>query len=73
MAKKPFNPDDFFSVKTVKDIAPKFEQLHNLNFQEISLNDELVKLNYEITSSEYKDKSFKTLEEYYEFEVDEIV
>lgn len=73
MAKKPFNPDDFFSVKTVKDIAPKFEHLHNLNFQEISLNDELVKLNYEITSSAYKDKSFKTLEEYYEFEVDEIV
>jgi len=73
MAKKPFNPDDFFSVKTVEDIAPKFEHLHNLDFQEISLNDELIKLNYEIVSKDYQDKSFKTLEEYYSFEVDEIV
>lgn len=73
MAKKPFNPNDFFSVTTIKDIAPKFEQLHNLNYKEISLSNELIKLNYEITSPEYKDKSFETLEEYFEYEVDTIV
>ncbi len=70
---KEFNPDDFFSVKTVEDIAPKFKHLYNQNYQELSLNEELVKLNYEITSPEYKDKSFAKLEEYFKYEVDTIV
>ncbi|WP_321312965.1 hypothetical protein [Halarcobacter sp.] len=70
---KPFNPNDFFTTQTVKDIVPKFEELYTLNFKEISLNEELTKRNYEIISKEYKDFMFASLADYYEFEVDEIV
>ncbi len=44
-----------------------------MNFKEISLNNELVKLNYEIISKEYKDFMSSSLADYYDFEVDEIV
>jgi type VI protein secretion system component Hcp len=71
--KETFNPDDFFTTTTVKDIVPKFEHLYQMNFKEISLNNELVKLNYEIISKEYKDFMSSSLADYYDFEVDEIV
>jgi hypothetical protein len=68
-----FNPDDFFSTTTVKDIASAFPHLEALDFTTCSLNDELVKLNYEITSSEYRDFLYANLKDYYHFEVDTIV
>lgn len=70
---KPFNPNDFFTTQTVKDIVPNFEELYTLNYKEISLNEELIKRNYEIISKEYKDFMSASLADYYEFEVDEIV
>ncbi|RXJ66794.1 hypothetical protein CRV08_12060 [Halarcobacter ebronensis] len=70
---KPFDPDDFFTTTKVKDIAVKFEHLYKINFKETSLNKELIKLNYEIISKEYKDFMASSLADYYEFEVDEIV
>ncbi|WP_320035390.1 hypothetical protein ACMC56_15895 [Campylobacterota bacterium DY0563] len=72
-APKAFNPDDFFTTLTVKDVVPKFEELYTLNYKEISLNEELTKRNYEIISKEYKDFMSASLADYYEFEVDEIV
>ncbi|MEJ2372935.1 MAG: hypothetical protein P8Y22_03875 [Sulfurimonas sp.] len=68
-----FNPDDFFSTTTVEDIVPKFPQLSELDYSKISLNDELVKINYEVTSPEYKDFMASDIKEYYHFEVDTIV
>jgi hypothetical protein len=68
-----FNPNDFFTTTTVEDIAPKYPELETMNFQEISLNEELTARNYEITSSEYTDFMFPTIKEYYTFEVDTIV
>jgi len=68
-----FNPDDFFTTTTVKDIAPRFPHLEVLDFTTSSLNDELVKLNYEITSPKYHDFLYANLKDYYHFEVDTIV
>jgi len=71
--KKPFNPDNFFTTFTVKDIVPRFEKLYKMDFKKVSLNEELIKLNYEIISKEYKDFTSSSLADYYDFEVDEIV
>lgn len=68
-----FNPDDHFSTTTVEDILKSFPHLEELDFSISSLNDELVKLNYEITSPEYKDFMSSDLKDYYQFEVDTIV
>jgi hypothetical protein len=71
--KKAFNPNDFFSVKRVEDVANTFEQLKKLDYKEVNLADEITKYNYEITSKEYKAFEFSEIEAYYEFEVDTIV
>jgi len=71
--KKKFNPDDFFTTIYVKDIAVKFEHLYKMDFKKVSLNQELIKLNYEIISKDYKDFSSSSLADYYDFEVDQIV
>lgn len=68
-----FNPDDFFTTIKIEDIKDKLVHLKDTDFSKISLNEELVKLNYEITSKEYKDFLYKDLEEYFDFEVDTIV
>ena len=68
-----FNPDDFLSNTKVKDVIERFPHLSEIDFSITSLNTELVKLNYEITSPEYKDLSFSNIEDYYELDVDEIV
>lgn len=73
MPKKEFNPNDFFTITTVGDIAPKFPQLSSMDFSKESLNSALTRLNYEITSPEYRDFLYPTLEEYFDFEVDTIV
>ena len=51
--KKPFNPDDFDIDKKVKDVVVDFPELKNNDYTQISLNNELVKLNYEIVSPQY--------------------
>lgn len=71
--KKAFNPDDFFTTVTVKDILPKFEQLKGMDFKKVSLNEELTRLNYEVVSKEYSDFEFSDVEEYGDFIVDTIV
>lgn len=68
-----FNPDDFFTTTTVEDIAPKYPEFEDMDFTQVSLNEELVQRNYEITTKEYKDFMFKDIKEYYTFEVDTIV
>ena len=68
-----FNPDNFFNSSSVKDVVLKYPHLNELDFSITSLNDELIKLNYEIVSSKYKDFISSDIEDYYEFEVDEIV
>lgn len=71
--KKVFNPDDFFDRLTVKDVVEQFPQLKVFDFTHVSLNEKLVELNHEITSSEYEDKKFANIESYYSLEVDRIV
>lgn len=68
-----FNPDEFFSTTTVGDIISKFKHLKAIDFKEVSLNTELIKLNYEVVSKEYKDFEFSDIEQYARFEIDEIV
>lgn len=68
-----FNPDDFFTTTTVEDLVSKFPHLSEIDYTQNSLNEELVKVNYEVTSPEYKDFMYKDLQEYYQFEVDTIV
>lgn len=71
--KKPFDPNDFFDTITVKDVAQKFPQLKELDFTKESLNEKLVELNHEIISSGYEDKKYKSIEDYYDLEVDPVV
>ena len=71
--KKAFNPNDFFDTITVKDVAEKFPALKGIDFTKESLNDKLVELNYELISSEYEDKKFKNVEDYYHLIVDPVV
>lgn len=71
--KQPFNPNDFFNPTTLKDIEAKLSHLKEMDFKTVSLNEELTKINYEFTSSEYKDFMYSNIEEYLQFEVDTIV
>ena len=68
-----FNPNDFFTPITLKDIQSKLSHLRDMDFSKISLNEELTKINYEFTNTKYKDFMYKRLDEYLEFEVDTIV
>lgn len=72
-SKKAFDPNDFFNTKKVFDVANKFEQLKGLDYKEVDLAQEITKYNYEITSKEYVAFKSSKIEDYYEFEVDEIV
>jgi len=71
--KKAFNPDNFFTTTKIKDIKNKLEHLKEINFKEVSLNEELTKINYEVTSPLYKDFLYKDIKEYFDFEIDTIV
>lgn len=71
---KPFNPSDFDSIITIGEISDNIiEKIKHKDFSEISLANELIGLNYEIISSDYKDFEFKNIKDYYHFEVDKIV
>lgn len=71
--KIPFDPNAYDTYLTIEELSLKFEHLKSMDFKELSLKEELINLNYEIISPEYKDKAFKNIEEYYYLEVDEIV
>ncbi len=71
--KQPFNPDAFDVELKVSDVVEQFPQLLENNYQEVSLNEELTKLNYEIASRDYEDKKYKSIQEYYNLDVDYIV
>lgn len=71
--KEPFNPNDFDSIRTIKEIAPQFEQLFGMDFKKVSLAETIIPLNYEIISPNYIDLAFSDIESYYDFEVDKIV
>ncbi len=71
--KKAFNPDSFFTTTTIEDIKIKLKHLESIDFNKISLNEELTKINYEITSPKYKDFIYKNLDDYFSFEIDTIV
>ncbi|MGB5917532.1 hypothetical protein [Arcobacter sp.] len=76
MSKKsrlPFDPNAFDSITTIGKIIDNFPKLQTMDFSKISLNDELTRLNYEITSSEYKDFEFSDIKNCYHYEVDKIV
>ena len=68
-----FNPDDFFSDLTVKNVVEKFPELKLCDYTQESLEKKLVSLNYEIVSKEYEDKKYKDIESYYDLAVDEVV
>lgn len=71
--KIPFDPNAFDSYLTVKELSVKFDYLKDINFKEMSLNEELTNINYEITSPEYKDKAYANISDYFDLEVDMIV
>jgi len=73
MAKKTFNPDSFDIDLKVKDVVEKFPQLLEFDYKEVSLNEELTKLNYEVVSPSYEDKKHSSIDEYITLDVDYIV
>ena len=53
--KVPFDPDDFDTSITVKELTKKFPHLLDLDYKKVSLANEIIPLNYEIFSKDYKD------------------
>lgn len=72
-SKLPFDPSAFDSVTTIAEIIDNFPQLNSMDFSKVSLNDELTRLNYEITTPEYKDFKYSNIKDCYHYEVDKIV
>ena len=68
-----FNPNNFFTITTLKDIEKKLNHLKDIDFTKVSLNEALTRINYEFTGSVYKDFMYENLEQYMGFEVDTIV
>ena len=71
--KVPFNPDDFDSSITVKELTKKFTYLLDLDYKKVSLAKEIIPLNYEIISKDYKDCISSNIEDYFDFEVDSVI
>ena len=71
--KVPFNPDDFDSSITVKELTKKFPYLLDLDYKKVSLANEIIPLNYEIFSKDYKDFISSSIEDYFDFEVDAVI
>ena len=71
--KVPFNPDDFDSSTTVKELTKKFPYLLDLDYKKVSLANEIIPLNYEIFSKDYKDFISSSIEDYFDFEVDAVI
>jgi hypothetical protein len=71
--RKVFNPNDFFETIKLKDVIEKFPEFYKMDFSIFSLNEELIKRNYEIVSSTYQDKKYSSVNEYMNLEVDTVV
>ncbi len=71
--KVPFNPDDFDSLITVKELTKKFPHLLDLDYKKVSLANEIISLNYEIFSKDYKDFISSSIEDYFDFEIDAVI
>lgn len=71
--KVPFNPDDFDTSITVKELTIKFPHLLDLDYKKVSLANEIIPLNYEIFSKDYKDFFSSNIEDYFDFEVDAVI
>ena len=71
--KVPFNPDDFDTSTTVKELTRKFPHLLDLDYKKVSLANEIIPLNYEIFSKDYKDFFSSNIEDYFDFEVDAVI
>ena len=72
-AKVVFNPDDFDTSITVKELTQKFNYLLSLDYKKVSLAKEIIPLNYEIVSEDYEDFLSNNIEDYYSFEVDAVI
>ena len=71
--KTPFNPDDFDTSITVKELTKKFPHLLDLDYKKVSLANEIIPLNYEIFSKDYKDFISSDIKDYFDFEVDAVI
>ncbi|MEA1917006.1 MAG: hypothetical protein U9N42_05685 [Campylobacterota bacterium] len=71
--KKPFNPAEFDTTITIKELAQNHSYLSSIDFTKVSLAKEIVPLNYEIISTEYEDLKYSKIEDYFEMEIDRIV
>lgn len=72
-SKLPFDPNSFDSITTIGEIIDNFPKLYSMDFSKVSLNDELTRLNYEVTSPEYKDFEMSDIKDCYHYEIDKIV
>ena len=71
--KVPFNPDDFDTSITVKELTKKFTHLLDLDYKKVSLANEIIPLNYEIISKDYVDFFSSDIKDYFNFEVDAVI
>jgi hypothetical protein len=71
--KVPFNPDDFDTSITVKELTNKFKKLLDLDYKKVSLANEIISLNYEVISKDYVDFASSKIEDYFHFEVDAVI
>jgi hypothetical protein len=71
--KVPFDPNNFDTSITVKELTKKFPHLLDLDYKKVSLANEIIPLNYEIFSKDYKDFLSSNIEDYFDFEVDAVI
>lgn len=71
--KVPFDPNNFDTSITVKELTKKFPHLLDLDYKKVSLADEIIPLNYEIFSKDYKDFFSSDIKDYFDFEVDAVI
>ena len=71
--KIPFDPNNFDTSITVKELTNKFTHLLDLDYKKVSLVNEIIPLNYEIISKDYVDFTSSKIEDYFHFEVDAVI
>lgn len=71
--KVPFDPNDFDTSITVKELTKKFSHLLDLDYKKVSLANEIIPLNYEIISKDYVDFFSSDIKDYFDFEVDAVI
>lgn len=71
--KVPFDPNDFDTSITVKELTNKFKKLLYLDYKKVSLANEIIPLNYEIISKDYVDFASSNIKDYFHFKVDAVI